>query len=557
MRSKIPNVNEADILGNNDLPSSRENILAMLSRWNRKISYFTMFATPALLATHVQDARAENAVKPEVKIDELKLLRLEKRSKNCSSRPELLRRSTNYSIPHRKGEVDIINEFTGGDNCPGFPIPSGTYTAAAPYVDTGNTAGANNTIENSGCYGFQGYYSQANGPDHIYSFTLAALGPDPQIQVTGSYVQPYIYILNGSTARMCPVGTNNSANNCVADSSWPGPVSGGDVTINAASSLPLNVPLHLIVDAAGGSSGPYTLRIQDATIVPAVIPPPKTAVDFDGDSKADISVFRASDRYWYWNGSGTGFFGTQFGLATDKLAPSDYDGDGRTDLAVYRPSTGTWYILNSSNGTVSNYVFGLSDDLPTPADFDGDRKADISIFRPSTGAWYRRNSLNGQFAGMHWGQTGDIPVAGDFNDWVGDGKADFAVFRPSNGYWYLFRTQSFSTPWQAIAFGQNGDIPLSGDFDGDARSDLAVFRPSNGTWYIARRYATIPAQEFDAIPFGLSTDIPVPADYDGDGKTDIAVYRDGVWYLRQSRDGLAVKRFGLANDKPIPSVFMQ
>ena len=111
----------------------------------------------------------------------------------------------------------------------------------------------------------------------------------------------------------------------------------------------------------------------------------RTRFDFDGDGRADISVFRPSDRIWYLNRSTAGFAATQFGLSTDKITPADFDGDGKTDIAVYRPSTGTWYVLNSGNGTVSHYVFGLAEDLPTPADYDGDGKADISAFRPSDG----------------------------------------------------------------------------------------------------------------------------------------------------------------------------
>jgi hypothetical protein len=41
---------------------------------------------------------------------------------------------------------------------------------------------------------------------------------------------------------------------------------------------------------------------------------------------------------------------SQWGLPDDKpVTGVDYDGDGKTDIAVWRPSTGSWYILPSSN----------------------------------------------------------------------------------------------------------------------------------------------------------------------------------------------------------------
>ncbi len=222
----------------------------------------------------------------------------------------------------------------------------------------------------------------------------------------------------------------------------------------------------------------------------------------------------------------------------------DYDGDGRADVSVFRPSTNRWYELLSSNSTVTEQTFGVSGDVVAPADFDGDGKTDIAIFRPTSGDWWYLSSINNAQVQIHWGQAGDIPRPSDFD---GDGKADFVLFRPSENNWYrLGSTGAVSIP----NFGSAGDKAVTGDFDGDGKSDAAIYRPTTGTWW----YRSSINNAQIATQFGISTDIPVAADYDGDGKTDFAVYRPstGVWYILNSSNGQAtILAFGLTEDKPV------
>lgn len=288
----------------------------------------------------------------------------------------------------------------------------------------------------------------------------------------------------------------------------------------------------------------YGLIVLDASKANQL--PPNRIGDFDGDRRADLSVFRPGTGVWYVENSSSGAFnGVQFGLSTDRPVQGDFDGDGKVDVAVFRASSGVWYVFGSSSG-FSAYQFGTEGDIPATADYDADGKTDYAVFRPSSGIWYLMQSTLG-FRAVQWGTAGDKPLPADFE---GDGKADIAVFRPETGVWYVM--QSSSSIMTAVQFGSSTDRPVTADFDGDGRSDFAVYRPSSGLWWQlnSATYAV------SVIGFGLSEDIPVPSDYDGDGKADIAVFRpsSGIWYrLNSSDSSFSARQFGLSGDMPAPA----
>lgn len=258
-----------------------------------------------------------------------------------------------------------------------------------------------------------------------------------------------------------------------------------------------------------------------------------TEFDFDGDDRADVSVFRPSEGAWYFSNSSGSETSAGWGLAGDVPVSADYDGDGRSDPAIFRQ--GAWWVLNSTGG-FSTAGWGIAGDLPVPADYDGDGKADVAIFR--AGYWWILKSTGG-YNVVQWGLPSDRPVP---NDYDGDGRADIAIYR--DGVWWIL----FANRYTTITWGISTDKPVLGDFDGDGKADPAVFR--DGVWWILKT-----SGGHAAIQWGLPTDETVPADYDGDGTTDIAVYRAevGSWYRVNSSNGtMQHSQFGLSSDIPIP-----
>jgi CSLREA domain-containing protein len=283
-----------------------------------------------------------------------------------------------------------------------------------------------------------------------------------------------------------------------------------------------------------------------------------TQGDFDGDAKADLTVFRPSTGHWFTLNSSTNYTtsgGASWGLFTDVPVPGDYDGDGKVDPAVYRPSTGQWFILQSSTGYTTFFVvtWGISTDVPVPGDYDGDGRADAVVYRPLTGQWFVLTSSSNYTASIvvAWGVGTDVPLQGDYD---GDGRADLAVYRPSTGQWFILTSSSGYTMSIVKSWGVITDIPVPGDYDGDGRADLAVYRPSTGQWFILQSSTGFTA--FVVATWGVSTDVPVPGDYDGDGRADPAVYRPltGQWFVLQSSTGYTtsvVLSWGVSSDVPI------
>ena len=272
MEAKTMNSKQLDVLGNRSR-SDREVFSSVLKHWRKRLGYCSVFAAvPAVLATQLADASSEAALKSEPTVV-IERERMEKRLNLMRSSPALLRRRSEFLLPHQSGNFNLLAAVAGNDDCPGRAIPGGIYTAAAPYTDSGDTTGANDTVSRAYYLHYVYYNWDTFGSDHVYSFIMTNRGPNAQIEVSttsGTY-KPLVYLLHGSIGG-CPAGTANHAQNelLLYDTRWSG---GGNVAIfnnqTGMAFLPLNVPLHLFIDSRtndAAGSGPYTLRMQDITI---------------------------------------------------------------------------------------------------------------------------------------------------------------------------------------------------------------------------------------------------------------------------------------------------
>lgn len=315
--------------------------------------------------------------------------------------------------------------------------------------------------------------------------------------------------------------------------------------------------------AAQIKAGQFYIRVRDFDDTPNDVirgqfKPLNKYADFDGDNRADISVFRNSDGTWYrLNSSDNKFSATQWGIAfDDRLVPADYDGDGLTDIAVWRQSSGVFYVLQSSTGTPKIQQWGINSlvDKPRPADYDGDGKADLAVYRKGAtsseqSVYWILNSSDSSVKIIPWGLGSDVSTTGDFD---GDRIEDLTVIRNQGGQFVYYTLLSSNGALKAQAWGNvSQHYALTGDFDGDAKADPVAFTfPTQiaGTWWVLGS-----SSGMDVFQWGNNNDDSfIPADYDGDGKTDAAVFRSDGWYIRRSsNNSLLFVPFGLSNDVPI------
>ena len=275
MKPDTANSKDLDLVGNRIQASAQETLAATLKRWRRTLAYCSIFSSvPAVLASQVLSADAPKKQQTrfnEVNRAETTLARRSARVQwlnRSFSKPALLKRQSEFRLPHQENKFDLVAALGGSDDCPGRAIPGGTYTAATPFSDSGNTTGANNSVTRLLDSYYYYYSTDTQGPDHVYSFTLTAMGQQPEIEIstTTSY-RPLIYVLQGGFNGACPAGTGNTVGNMLAvyDTRW-----NDSSSITASINfLPLNVPLYLFVDSRSNDasgSGPYNIRMRDVTI---------------------------------------------------------------------------------------------------------------------------------------------------------------------------------------------------------------------------------------------------------------------------------------------------
>ena len=259
------------------------------------------------------------------------------------------------------------------------------------------------------------------------------------------------------------------------------------------------------------------------------------ATDYDGDLRADLTVFNGATGVWSILQSAAGFttaINVGLGGAAYKQVPGDFDGDRQADVAVYHPVTGDWFVLLSSTGFTTSLakLAGGTGWTAVPADYDGDGRTDIGVYNRASGAWFVLKSSTNYTTtlGLSWGGTGYLPQPADYD---GDGKADLGLYQQSTGTWLVLLSANNYTTTISKNAGGPGFSPVAADYDGDGKADFTVYNTTTGVWFGLKSGSGYTTSL--SVGWGGTGYAPVRGDYDGDGKTDLAIYQQssGNWFI--------------------------
>ena len=163
----------------------------------------------------------------------------------------------------------------------------------------------------------------------------------------------------------------------------------------------------------------------------------------------------------------------------------DYDGDGKADLTVYRSSTADWFTLQSADNQLANAQWGAPAllDRPVPADYDGDGKADVAIYRQSTGSGSsidRRTARSARSAGERR-RSAICPCRPTT---TATARPTSRSFAGTTGEWFVHRSSDgalLHLGWGAPAL---GDLPVPADYDGDGKPTSRSIEARTGEWFV-------------------------------------------------------------------------
>ena len=177
------------------------------------------------------------------------------------------------------------------------------------------------------------------------------------------------------------------------------------------------------------------------------------------------------------------------GALDDLSAVADYDGDGKADFTVYQPSQARFLFIPSSTfnpntdptlpGNAPIAVpLGEVGDVPAPASFEKAGQANFAVYNAASGTFFVRSLDGGSITTVQLGGPGDIPVPGDFE---GLGRASYAVYDPNQGVFLLKPADGSAT--RVVTLGNPGDTPVVGRYDG-GRLNFATFTPGTQDFHI-------------------------------------------------------------------------